>query len=96
MGNRIQISRDLFDAMAYYVQNHYDPMEREKYAWICNGIQMKRQNEIRHNLFSAYKTEKDPETADVLRQAYLDQSGIPSSYRWAYQCDEAIRHGEDI
>jgi len=96
MSNRTQISKSLYDAMVEYIRCHYDPADRDRFNWICNGIRLKEQNSIRHNLFTAYKTEKDPETAEILRQAYLDQSGIPSSYRWDHQCDETMHNGADI
>ena len=34
---------------------------------------------VRRNLFSAYKMETDPETKEILRQAYLDETGMVSS-----------------
>ena len=91
MSGKIQIPKDLYDAMVDYVQRHFDPMDREQYGWICNGIRIKESNMRRHNLFSAYKTEKDPDTVEMLRQAYLNETGIPSHGRWNEEADIAIR-----
>lgn len=96
VGKNIQIPRSLYDAMVDYIHCHFDPCDRERYKWICNGISLKESNMIRHNLFSAYKAEKDPETTEMLRQAYLDETGIPSHGRWEAQTDIAIRNGDII
>ena len=94
MGKNIQIPLDLYEAMVTYICNHYDPVDRDLHQWICNGIRIKERNIIRRNLFSAYKTETDSETKETLRQAYLDETGIPSHGRWSAEIDIAIHNGE--
>ena len=94
MSGKIQISEDLFDAMVNYIRCHFDPVHSEEYNRICSGIRLKESNMRRHNLFTAYKTEKDPDTVEMLRQAYLDETGIPSHGRWDAETDVAIRNRE--
>ncbi len=92
MSGRIQITKDLYDAMVHYIQHHFDPVCREEYSRICAGISLKESNIRRRNLYSAYKTEKDPDTIEMLRQAYFDETGIPSHGRWDLETDIAIRN----
>lgn len=92
MTGRIQIAKDLYDAMVNYIQHHFDPAYREEYLRISAGIKLKENNIRRRNLFTAYKTEKDPDTIEMLRQAYLDESGIPSHGRWGAETDTALRN----
>ena len=91
MSRKIQISKDLFDAMANYIRDHFDPLCSEEFSRICSGIWLKESNLRRHNLFTAYKTEKEPDTMEMLRLAYLDESGIPSHGRWDAETNVAIR-----
>ena len=37
---------------------------------------------VRHELYAKYKTALTPEEREVARQHYLDERGIPQSYRW--------------
>jgi hypothetical protein len=92
MSTKIQIAKDLYDAMVHYIQHHFDPVCHEEYSRICAGIRLKESNIRRRNLFCAYKTEKDPDTAEMLRQAYLDESGIPSHGRWDAETDISFRN----
>ena len=96
MSKSIQIPVDLYEAMVSYIRSHYDSADRDLYQWICNGIRIKESNMIRRNLFSAYKMEKDPETKEILRQTYLDETGISSHGRWSAETDIAIRNGEIV
>lgn len=92
MSGKIQIKKDLYDAMVHYIQHHFDPACSEQYSKICAGICLKESNIRRRNLFSAYKIEKDSDTVEMLRQAYLDETGIPSHGRWEAETDYAIRN----
>ena len=82
MEKRIQIPQALYSLMVEYIQDHYDPDDRQRFMRIRNGIEQKQQAEIRRNLYSAYKAEIDPETREMLRISYLDKAGIPSHGRW--------------
>ncbi len=80
MEKRIQIPMKLYDMMVAYIQDHYVPSDKQRYMSIIHGIQMKREAEIRHNLYS-YKTEVDPVIRKMLSSSYLDKAAIPSHGR---------------
>jgi hypothetical protein len=46
------------------------------------------------DLYSAYKTESDPETREMLRISYLDKAGIPSHGRWEEETERKYMKGE--
>ncbi len=92
MSEKILIPKVLYDDMVKYIQCHFDPTCRKEYERIQAGIRIKESNMRRRNLFTAYKTEKDPGTVEMLRQAYLDETGIPSHGRWSEETDIAIRN----
>ena len=94
MDKRIQIPLSLFEKMVGYIQDHYDPSDHERYTRIMLGIENKRQAEIRRNLYTAYKTEKDPTTKEALRVSYLDKAGIPSHGRWDEETERKFQKGE--
>jgi hemerythrin-like domain-containing protein len=96
MEKRIQIPASLYEAMVDYIQNHYDPCCKEQYYFIYRGVMNKQEAEIKRNLYSAYKAEKDPDTREMLRQSYLDKAGIPSHGRWTEQAEEEFRKGNFV
>ena len=83
MSKRIQISRELYDLMVLYIKNHYDPGDIERYKKIVKGIDDKQEAATRHNAYTAYKTDKDPEMREMARQVYLDHVGMRQSFRWS-------------
>ena len=89
MEKRVQISQSLYLMMVNYIMDHYDPNDRERFIHIRDGIERKRQADIRHNLYSAYKTE----TRETLRASYLDKAGIPSHGRWDEEAEASFREG---
>ena len=93
MEKGIQIPQALYSLMVEYIQDHYDPNDRQRFMQIRNGIERKRQAEIRRNLYSAYKAEADPETREMLRTSYLDKAGIPSHGRWGEETEKSFREG---
>jgi len=93
MEKRIQIPLALYSLMVEYIQDHYDPGDRQRFMRIRNGIEQKQQAEIRRNLYSAYKAETDPETREMLRVSYLDNAGIPSHGRWGEDTEKNFREG---
>lgn len=93
MEKRIQIPQELYSLMIDYIQAHYDPRDRKRYMQICDGIERKQQAEIRRNLYSAYKSETDPETREMLRTSYLDKAGVPSHGRWGEETERNFREG---
>ncbi len=93
MEKRTQIPLKLYEMMVGYIKDHYDPSDKQRYMEISHGIQMKREAEIRRNLYSAYKTEADPVTREMIRTSYLDKVGIPSHGRWSEQAELHFREG---
>ncbi len=91
MEKRTQIPLKLYEMMVSYIQDHYDPSDKQRFMAITHGIQMKSDAEIRRNLYSAYKTENDPVTREMLRTSYLDKAGIPSHGRWSQRAEELFR-----
>ena len=93
MEKRIQIPQALYSLMVEYIYDHYDPDDQQRFMRIRNGIEQKQQAEIRRNLYSAYKTETDPETREMIRASYLDKVGIPSHGRWGEETEKSFREG---
>lgn len=93
MEKRIQIPQVLYSLMVDYILDHYDPDDQQRFMRIRNGIEQKQQAEIRRNLYSAYKTETDPATREMLRTSYLDKAGISSSWRWGEETEKSFREG---
>ncbi len=93
MEKRIQIPQSLYEMMIGYIYDHYDPADRQRFLAIRDGVERKREAEIRRNLYSAYKTEADSDTREMLRTAYLDKAGVPSHGRWSKLTDELFRKG---
>ena len=93
MEKRIQIPQVLYSLMVEYIQDHYDPDDRQRFMRIRSGIEEKQQAEIRRNLYSAYKAEADPEIREMLRISYLDKAGIPSHGRWGEETEKSFREG---
>lgn len=93
MEKRARIPLKLYEMMVGYIQDHYDPYDKQRYMAISHGILMKREAEIRRNLYSAYKTETDPVTREMLRTSYPDKAGVPSHGRWSEQAEQHFREG---
>ena len=94
MEKRTQLPLALYELMVDYILDHYDPQDQERFRMISAGIERKRDAEIRRNLYSAYKTESDPETREMLRISYLDKTGIPSHGRWGEETERKYKKGE--
>ena len=78
--------------MVGYIQDHYDPADQKRFSTILSGIKAKQDAEIRHNLYSAYKKETDPETREMLRTSYLDKAGLTG--RWSEMLERKYMNGE--
>ena len=91
MVKRIQIPLSLYELMVSYIQDHYNPADHKRYWKIMTGVEEKRNAEIRHNLYSSYKTQSDPDLREMLRISYLDKAGIPSHGRWEEETEEKYR-----
>ncbi len=93
MEKRTQLPLVLYKLMVEYIQDHYDPEDKQRFRLIVDGIERKKHAEIRRNLYSAYKNESDPETREILRTAYLDEAGVPSHGRWSQETENKFRNG---
>ncbi|MBR6299381.1 MAG: hypothetical protein IKR36_00625 [Clostridia bacterium] len=91
MEKRIQISIKLYEMMVDYIQNHFDPSDQQRFMEIYRGIEAKREADLRHNLYSAYKAEMDPTAREMLRSSYLDKAGIPPHGRWNEETERKFR-----
>lgn len=94
MEKRIQIPLSLYESMVEYIQDHYDAYDHTRYYKIIAGIERKKNADIRHNLYSAYKAQQDPEIREQLRTAYLDEAGVTG--RWPESVEENYRNGNFI
>lgn len=74
----VQIPYDLFLALLQYHLMMDDDYEDE----IRYGLEQKLEAMVRHELYAKYKTAPTPEEQEAARQRYLDERGIPQSYRW--------------
>ena len=92
MTKRIQIPEILYENMVSYIEDHYDPMDRTRFEYIQRGVNEKRDAAIRHNLYSGYKTADEPETREMLRQAYLSETGITAL--WPAEVDLMVKNGD--
>ena len=93
MEKRIQIPLVLYSLMVEYIQDHYDPDDQQRFMKISAGIEAKQQAEIRRNLYSAYKTQADPDLREMLRISYLDKAGVPSHGQWGEETEKNFREG---
>ena len=74
----VQIPYDLFLALLQYHLMMDDDYEDE----IRHGLEQKLEAIVRHELYDKYKTALTPEEREEARQRYLDERGVPQSYRW--------------
>lgn len=74
----VQIPYDLFLALLQHHLMMEDGYEDE----IRYGLEQKLEAMVRHELYAKYKTALTPEEREAARQRYLDEHGIPQSYRW--------------
>ena len=79
---RIQIPEELYKWMVSYIQDHFDVDDSERYRRILMGIEEKQAARTRHNAYTTYKTDQDPEMREMARQVYLDSVGMRQSFRW--------------
>lgn len=75
---QVQISEGLFISLVKY---HLLDMEVEDEE-IKKELQNKMEALIKRELYSKYKTAPTDIEREKARQEYLDQRGIPESFRW--------------
>lgn len=74
----VQISEKLFLSLVRYFLLE-DFKERKE---IKIELEEKFRAMVRRDLYSKYKTARTPEEREAARKAYLDEAGIPNSFRW--------------
>ena len=77
---QIQIPESLFCQLGKYFLLDIKDNEIEEY--IKKGLSDKLEAITRHNLYTQYKTAPTPEQQEKARQEYLDNIGVPDSFRW--------------
>ena len=87
----IQIEHELFKKMIGYIDRHPDPSDPE-YRYILQSIQKKLDAMLRRSLYTTYKTCASEETRALARKRYLDEVGVPDSFRWTDQEDIDLMH----
>ena len=85
MGRNVQIPTQLWDELCrFHLQ--YGELERwereELWRSIHHGLQMKKDALDRRESYTQYKTGATPDDREAARQQYLDQRGVPQSFRW--------------
>ena len=68
--------------MVEYIHDHYDPDDINRYHRIELGIEAKQDAIARHNAYTVYKSENDPEMRELARQIFLEKTGIHQDFRW--------------
>lgn len=74
----VQIPYDLFVALLQYHLMMDDDYANE----IRHGLEQKLEAMVRHEWYAKYKTAPNPEEREAARQRYLDERGVPQSFRW--------------
>ncbi len=77
MGN-IQISQELFIALLQYFLADREDL----FPDIQKQLEKKLDASVRRKLYTRYKTAPTEEEREKARQQYLDQRGVPDSFRW--------------
>ena len=78
MRKNVQIPYDLFLSLLRYHLMMEDDYEDE-IKW---GLEQKLDALVRHELYAKYKTAPTEEEPEKARLEYLDQRGVPESFRW--------------
>ena len=74
----VQISYDLFvDWRQYHLVMDDDYADERRY-----GLEQKLEAMVRHEWYAKYKTAPTLEEQEAARQCYLDERGVPQSFRW--------------
>lgn len=91
MAKNVQIPADLWEKLCQFHLHGHDLEEWEvDELWnaIEYGIKLKLEAMARRESYTQYKSGATPDDREAARQQYLDQRGVPGSYRWSQQYDE--------
>lgn len=91
MGRNVQIPTELWEQLCqFHLRN--DELEdweaQELWQSIEHGIRMKQEAMARRDSYSQYKTAETADQREIARQQYLDQRGVPGSFRWSQGYDQ--------
>jgi len=80
MAKNVQISQELFfDLVRYFL---LDDTSETRLKAISDGLEVKIDNMVKHELYTASKTADTAEAREHARQQYLDKIGMRDSFRW--------------
>lgn len=75
---KVQISRDLFIKLLTY--HHFDMCEYEDD--IKSELEKKLNLMVMREYYTTYKTAPTEQEREKARKKYLDEKGVPESFRW--------------
>lgn len=75
---KVQISRDLFIKLIKY--HHFDMYEYEED--IKSELEEKLNLMVMREYYTTYKTAPTEQEREEARKKYLDEKGVPESFRW--------------
>ncbi len=75
---KVQISRDLFIKLIKY--HHFDMYEYEDD--IKSELEKKLNLMVMREYYTTYKTAPTDQEREEARKKYLDEKGVPKSFRW--------------
>lgn len=75
---KVQISRDLFIKLLKY--HHFDMYEYEDD--IKSELEKKLNLMVMREYYTTYKTAPTDQEREEARKKYLDEKGVPESFRW--------------
>ena len=78
MKRTVQVPYELFVALIKFHLLQDDDYADE----IQTGLEQKLDALVRHELYAKYKTAPTEEKREEARLEYLDQRGVPESFRW--------------
>ena len=81
------VESDVYDDEDYDIEDYDDEdddyfLDDDYEDEIRYGLEQKLEAMVRHEWYAKYKTAPTPEEREKARQRYLDERGIPQSYRW--------------
>lgn len=86
MGKNVQIPTELWEMLCQFHLHGHELEEWElDELWnsIEHKIRMKQEALDRRESYTQYKTAETADQREAARQQYLDQRGVPSSFRWS-------------
>ena len=86
MPKSVRISYELFTDISEYFSLPFPESDANRYLRIQEGVNAKADAIKRHELYTAYKSEKSWAKKNSARLDYLDQVGMSQDFRWSDPC----------